>query len=96
MCPTRADGTAVAGDGIDCTWTRVATEDAFRDALLSAPDLIISDCTLPDFDGIAAFSIAAAVDPGNPFVFVSGTLGGRAGTRGTQARSRRIHRQGQS
>jgi len=33
-------------DGIDCTWTRVATEDAFREALRSAPDLIISDCTL--------------------------------------------------
>ena len=62
-------------DGIDCTWTRVATEDAFRDALLSAPDLIISDCTLPGFNGIAAFSIAAAVTPEIPFVFVSGTLG---------------------
>jgi diguanylate cyclase (GGDEF)-like protein len=62
-------------DGIDCTWTRVATEDAFRDALLSAPDLIICDCTLPGFDGISAFSIAAAVTPEIPFVFVSGTLG---------------------
>ncbi|TLY66431.1 MAG: diguanylate cyclase [Gammaproteobacteria bacterium] len=61
--------------GIDCTWTRVATEDAFRDALLSAPDLIISDCTLPAFDGISAFSIAAAETPDIPFVFVSGTLG---------------------
>src|SRR6266480_1973264 len=61
--------------GIDCTWTRVATEDAFRDALLSAPDLIISDCTLPCFDGISAFSIAAAETPEIPFVFVSGTLG---------------------
>src|SRR2546429_390900 len=61
--------------GIDCTWTRVATEDAFRDALRSAPDLIISDCTLPGFDGISAFSIAAAETPDIPFVFVSGTLG---------------------
>src|SRR6266480_154948 len=61
--------------GIDCTWTRVATEDAFRDALRSAPDLIISDCTLPCFDGISAFSIATAETPEIPFVFVSGTLG---------------------
>src|SRR5256885_8866121 len=61
--------------GIDCTWTRVATEDAFRDALLSRHDLIISDCTLPDFDGVSAFSIAAAETPEIPFVFVSGTLG---------------------
>ena len=62
-------------DGIECTWTRVATEDAFRDALLSAPDLIISDCTLPYFDGVSAFSIAAEETPEIPFVFVSGTLG---------------------
>ena len=62
-------------DGIDCSWTRVATEDAFRHALLSAPDLIISDCTLPGFDGMSAFSIAACVTPEIPFVFVSGTLG---------------------
>src|SRR5437773_3050343 len=62
-------------DGIDCTWMRVATEAAFRDALLSAPDLIISDCTLPCFDGISAFEIAAAEAPEIPFVFVSGTLG---------------------
>jgi len=62
-------------EGIECTWTRVATEDAFRDALLSAPDLIISDCTLPSFDGVSAFAIAAAETPEIPFVFVSGTLG---------------------
>jgi len=62
-------------EGIDCTWTRVATEDAFRDALLSTPDVIISDCTLPCFDGISAFSIAVAETPEIPFVFVSGTLG---------------------
>src|SRR5256885_16164123 len=61
--------------GIDCTWTRVATEDAFRDALRSAPDLIISDCTLPCFDGIAAFSIASAKAPEFPFDFVSDTIG---------------------
>ena len=65
----------LTAEGIDCTWTRVATEEAFRDALRSGPDLIISDCTLPCFDGISAFSIAAAESPGIPFVFVSGTLG---------------------
>jgi len=65
----------LTAEGIDCQWTRVTTEDAFRDALRSAPDLIISDCTLPCFDGISAFSIAAAESPGIPFVFVSGTLG---------------------
>jgi two-component system, cell cycle response regulator len=61
-------------EGIDCTWTRVATEPAFRSALESAPDLIISDCALPGFDGVSAFSIAASEAPAIPFVFVSGTL----------------------
>src|SRR2546430_9693864 len=61
--------------GIECTWTRVETEDAFRDALLSRPDLIISDCTLPGFDGVSAFAIAAAETPEIPFVFVSETFG---------------------
>jgi len=62
-------------EGIDCAWTRVATEEAFRDALRGAPDLIICDCMLPGFDGMAAFSIAASEAPDVPFVFVSGTLG---------------------
>jgi diguanylate cyclase (GGDEF)-like protein len=61
-------------DGIKCTWDRVATETDFRAALQSAPDLIISDCTLPGFSGLAAFSIAAAEAPAIPFVFISGTL----------------------
>jgi len=71
----------------------VATEDAFRHALLSAPDLIISDCTLPGFDGISAFSIAAAVTPEIPFVFVSGTLA-TSGHANTQHGARRLRRQG--
>ena len=62
-------------EGIDCAWTRVATEEAFREALRGAPDLIICDCTLPGFDGMVAFSIAASQAPDVPFVFVSGTLG---------------------
>jgi len=65
----------LASEGIDCTWTRVATEQPFREALATEPDLIISDCSLPGFDGLTAFSIAASEAPDIPFVFVSGTLG---------------------
>src|SRR5256885_5485438 len=78
--------------GIDCTWTRVATEDAFRDALLSPPDLIISDCTLPDFDGVSAFSIAAAETPEIPVGFESGKHTGFPGWRRPQSRMPRSHR----
>jgi diguanylate cyclase (GGDEF)-like protein len=85
-------------EGIDCTWTRVATEAAFRDALASTPDVIISDCRLPRFDGFAAFSIAASEAPEIPFVFVSGTLGDewarealKAGAAGYIAKGDRKH-----
>jgi two-component system cell cycle response regulator len=85
-------------EGIDCSWTRVATEPAFRNALESAPDLIISDCALPGFDGVSAFSIAASEAPAIPFVFVSGTLDEalardaiRAGAAGYIAKGDRAH-----
>src|SRR6266853_478999 len=48
----------------------LSVEDNVGDA-----ELIISDCTLPGFDSLSAFSIAAAVTPEIPFVFISGTLG---------------------
>ena len=38
-------------------------------------DLILSDCALPDFDGMAALKIARANWPAIPLIFVSGTLG---------------------
>jgi two-component system cell cycle response regulator len=61
-------------EGLECTWTRVSNETAFREALDSVPDLILSDCAIPGFDGVTAFSIAASEAPAIPFVFVSGTL----------------------
>jgi two-component system, cell cycle response regulator len=62
-------------DGIDCAWECVETEADFRTALKDAPDLIISDCTLPTFSGLTALSIAASEVPETPFIFVSGSLG---------------------
>jgi diguanylate cyclase (GGDEF)-like protein/PAS domain S-box-containing protein len=62
--------------GFSCNWTRVDSEAAFRRRLAeSAPDLILSDFTLPGFDGISALEIARAVRPDIPFIFLSGTLG---------------------
>ena len=39
------------------------------------PDVIISDFSMPHFDGMAALSIARERAPQVPFIFVSGTIG---------------------
>ena len=61
--------------GVRCVFTRVDTERAFRLGLTSAPDLIISDFSLPQFDGMSALRIARAEAPEIPFIILSGTLG---------------------
>ena len=38
-------------------------------------DLIISDFTLPEFDGVSALGLVRKKEPELPFIFVSGTLG---------------------
>jgi PAS domain S-box-containing protein len=38
-------------------------------------DLILSDYTLPGFDGLSALEIARARRPDKPFIFLSGTIG---------------------
>ncbi len=63
-------------DGIECSATRVQSEDAFRAALRQRNrDLILSDFSLPQFDGLSALSIAKREAPDIPFIFVSGTIG---------------------
>jgi diguanylate cyclase (GGDEF)-like protein len=63
-------------DGIDCAPLRVETEEAFLAALHERNcDLILSDFSLPQFNGLAALEIAAREAPQIPFIFVSGTLG---------------------
>jgi PAS domain S-box-containing protein len=39
------------------------------------PDIILSDYTLPSFNGPEAFKIRAEMAPGTPFIFVSGSIG---------------------
>jgi diguanylate cyclase (GGDEF)-like protein/PAS domain S-box-containing protein len=54
----------------------VADEEAFTAALRDfAPDVIISDFSMPGFDGMRALSIAAEIASHTPFIFVSGTIG---------------------
>jgi PAS domain S-box-containing protein/diguanylate cyclase (GGDEF)-like protein len=62
--------------GFSCSWKRVDSEAKLRNALAEArPDLILSDFTLPGFDGISALDIAHEVSPDTPFIFLSGTIG---------------------
>src|SRR5574338_555537 len=62
--------------GISCTTRRVQSEAAFIEMLDQfRPDLILSDFTLPAFDGLSALDIARRNTPDTPFIFVSGTLG---------------------
>ena len=66
---------ALKRGGVDCTIERVETESAFRRALKAQPDVILSDFTLPAFDGLSALRIAREAAPDTPFIFVSGTIG---------------------
>jgi PAS domain S-box-containing protein/diguanylate cyclase (GGDEF)-like protein len=62
--------------GIESVHVRVDSEGSFRAALSSfAPHIIISDFSIPGFDGLAALEIAVREAPDVPFIFVSGTLG---------------------
>jgi len=49
--------------------------DYIRQLRESPPDLILSDFSLPDFDGYTALAIAQQQCPGTPFIFVTGTMG---------------------
>ncbi len=62
--------------GIACTIHRVETGETFAAAIEEgAFDIILSDNTLPSYDGLSALARARERRPDLPFIFVSGTLG---------------------
>ena len=62
--------------GIPHVMRRVDTEDAMRAALRDFnPRIILSDFSLPQFDGLRALEIAHECAPRIPFLFLSGTIG---------------------
>ena len=66
----------LARGGIRCVHVRADTESSFRDALLRfRPHIILSDFSLPQFDGLEALKIASVEAPDVPFIFLSGTIG---------------------
>ena len=66
----------LARGGIRCIHYRVDSEPSFRAALARfKPHVILSDFSLPGFDGLTALKIAATEAPDVPFIFLSGTIG---------------------
>jgi PAS domain S-box-containing protein len=63
-------------EGISCDITCVSRRNEFC-TVLEKPelDLILSDFTMPGFDGLSALEIARKHRPDVPFIFLSGTIG---------------------
>src|SRR2546430_15454449 len=60
--------------GVDCAIRRVETREAFQSAVeREEVDVVISDFTLPSFDGLSALTLCPHKKPGLPVSFVSGT-----------------------
>jgi diguanylate cyclase (GGDEF)-like protein/PAS domain S-box-containing protein len=67
---------ALSRDGLAATFNRVESADGLRRALANVvPDVILSDFSMPHFDGIHALRLARELAPAVPFIFVSGTIG---------------------
>jgi len=66
----------LGGEGFDVDVLHVQSRDEYLAGLEKGGiELILSDYTLPGFDGINALSLAREKCPEIPFIFVTGTLG---------------------
>ncbi|WP_406854418.1 HWE histidine kinase domain-containing protein [Alsobacter sp. KACC 23698] len=66
----------LARSGLTFTIQRVESREDFTAQLHEGGyDLILSDFSLPSFDGMSALSLARELSPHTPFIFVSGVLG---------------------
>lgn len=64
---------------IDYYPIHVSDSESFSQAILDQkPHLILSDFSLPKYDGFSALKVAKKICPGTPFIFVSGTYGEEA------------------
>jgi len=67
---------ALGRAGLNADVRVVDNEKAFVDTLREfAPHVILSDFSMPGFDGMAALTLAREICPDTPFIFVSGTIG---------------------
>ncbi|HSM77311.1 MAG TPA: response regulator, partial [Bryobacteraceae bacterium] len=56
-------------------WSRVETEADYLAALKKAPDIILSDYSLPQFSGLRALELLQASGRDIPLILFSGTVG---------------------
>src|SRR6267154_317685 len=62
--------------GFEVSWDRVDLEEDLKRVLASSkPQAILSDFSMPRFDGVDALRLAKELAPGVPFIFLSGTIG---------------------
>lgn len=60
---------------INFTYLHVITKEEFISGLKDfKPDIILSDYTLPQFDGLAALKITKELSPTTPFIIVTGSI----------------------
>ena len=61
--------------GMSLEFRRVETEAGFREALASFdPDVVLADCSLPGWNGMAALSVVRKERPDLPFLVVTGSI----------------------
>ena len=70
------------GFQVDCN--RVETKEDFLAGLESLPDLILSDYSLPAFDGLQAFDLLKQRGLDIPFILISGEISEELAARSTQ------------
>src|ERR1035437_343330 len=61
--------------GYDPIADRVETEQAYRDHLPSAPEIVLADVSMPEFDALHALEIMQESQLDIPVIIVSGTIG---------------------
>jgi len=66
---------ALAKAGIMPVCVRESSEDGLINCLRHrTPDVIVSDLSLPSFDGLATLRLARSLTPGTPFIIYSGWI----------------------
>jgi signal transduction histidine kinase len=76
VCDAELIKNVICDEWPDCKITRVASREEFTEQIGQGGfDLILSDYSMPGFDGLSALKLSRAMCPDKPFVFLSGTIG---------------------